>query len=324
MWVFDEQWNGESLVKIINETHENPKYLPGHKLPANVVAIPDLKEAVKGATMLIFVTPHQFLPRLFPDIRAGVGQDVLDAGKVKGISLIKGIDYDDKGLVLISDTIRRGLGITTSVLMGANVANEMAAGQFCEATVGFSGEENRSSGELWQKLFQTETFRIDITPDAATVELCGALKNVVALGAGFCDGLGYGSNTKAAIMRIGLQEMVRFIREFYPGAGSLSTFFESCGVADLITTCFSGRNRKCADSFAKTGRSWEDLEAELLGGQKLQGTLTAEEVYKVLERANALAKYPLFAMIRKIMIREAHPGDLVKLYTEAHVKEDHI
>merc|ERR1711920_908276 len=120
--------------------------------------------------------------------------------------------------------------------------------------------------------------------DIAGVELCGALKNVVALGAGFCDGLGYGGNTKAALIRIGLQEMKAFIRYFYPDVKD-ATFLESCGVADLITTCYGGRNRKCAEAFAKTGKSWDVIEKELLNGQKLQGTLTAKEVHEVLSRA---------------------------------------
>lgn len=88
-----------------------------------------------------------------------------------------------RGLVLISDLIRAGLGghVDVAVLMGANVADEVAEGQFCEATV---GHHNASSGALWRDAFDTATFRVSLCPDAATVELCGALKNVVALGAG--------------------------------------------------------------------------------------------------------------------------------------------
>merc|ERR1712156_669733 len=98
----------------------------------------------------------------------------------------------------------------------------------------FIGSKDAEAGADLKLLFQTENFRVSVVSDTQIVEICGALKNIVACAAGFCDGLKCGDNTKAATIRLGLKEMMKYGEHFYPG-GNPATYFESCGVADLIT-----------------------------------------------------------------------------------------
>lgn len=291
MYVYEEMIDGKKLTEIINTDHENVKYLPGHKLPENVLAVPDVKDAAKDADILVFVVPHQFVKGLCKQLDGVISKSAV------AISLIKGFDVaPEGGIVLISDLIRNALSIECAVLMGANIANEVAQENYCEATIGCKNLEQAKS---LKKLFQADFFRIVCVEDEQTVEMCGALKNIVAVGAGFADGLGYGDNTKAAVIRLGLMEMVKFSEEFYPGS-KMATFLESCGVADLVTTCYGGRNRKVAEAFAKTGKSIEELENEMLNGQKLQGPPTAFEVNFMLKAKSMEDKFPLFTAIYRI------------------------
>ncbi|MBN3310060.1 GPDA dehydrogenase, partial [Amia calva] len=285
MWVFEEMVSGRKLTEIINTEHENVKYLPGHKLPTNVVAIPDVLDSAADADILVFVIPHQFISKLCDTLKGKIKKDAI------GISLIKGVDEGPDGLKLISDIIREKLGINMSVLMGANIANEVADEKFCETTIGC---KNKEQGALLKELMQTPNFRITVVEEADVVEICGALKNVVAVGAGFCDGLGFGDNTKAAVIRLGLMEMIAFAKLFCKaGPVSSATFLESCGVADLITTCYGGRNRKVAEAFARTGK-------------KLQGPQTSAEVNRILSLKKIVDKFPLFNAVYQICYK-GHP-----------------
>ncbi|TNN78652.1 Glycerol-3-phosphate dehydrogenase [NAD(+)], cytoplasmic [Liparis tanakae] len=291
MWVFEETVDGRKLTEIINTDHENLKYLPGHKLPLNVLAVADLAESVKGADILIFVVPHQFIVRVCDTIKDHIKKDA-------------GVDAGPEGLKLISEVIRGKLGITVTVLMGANIANEVAQEKFCETTIGC---RDKAVGPMLKELMQTTNFRVTVVEESDVVEICGALKNIVAVGAGFCDGLGFGDNTKAAVIRLGLMEMIAFTRLFCTNCQvSPATFLESCGIADLITTCYGGRNRKVAEAFAKTGKSIEQLENEMLNGQKLQGPATASDVHQILKDKNMLEKFPLFTAVHHICFN-GHP-----------------
>uniref|UniRef100_A0A2K5ZZB0 Glycerol-3-phosphate dehydrogenase [NAD(+)] n=1 Tax=Mandrillus leucophaeus TaxID=9568 RepID=A0A2K5ZZB0_MANLE len=275
MWVFEEDIGGKKLTEIINTQHENVKYLPGHKLPPNVVAVPDVVQAAADADILIFVVPHQFIRKICDQLKGHLKANTI------GMSLIKGIDEGPSGLKLISEVIGERLGIPMSVLMGANIASEVADEKFCETTIGC---KDPAQGQLLKELMQTPNFRITVVQEVDTVEICGALKNVVAVGAGFCDGLGFGDNTKAA----------------------------SCGVADLITTCYGGRNRKVAEAFARTGKSIEQLEKEMLNGQKLQGPETARELHSILQHKGLVDKFPLFMAVYKVCYEGQPVGEFIR------------
>ncbi|XP_072020808.1 glycerol-3-phosphate dehydrogenase [NAD(+)], cytoplasmic-like isoform X2 [Amphiura filiformis] len=317
MWVFEEMVDGKKLTEIINESHVNVKYLPDRKIPENVVAVPDLLEAAKDATILVFVLPHQFVPKVCEQLQGHIAKDafaisliknVTDAGELSksagpGIQIKK-----DKGLQLISEVINLSLKIECHVLMGANLAPEVALEKFCETTIGCRG--SKEHGRLLKDLFEAQYFRIVVVEDATAVELCGALKNIVAVGAGIIDGLGLGDNTKAAIIRLGLMEMVAFAKMFFENIQT-ATFLESCGVADLITTCYGGRNRRVAEAFVRTKKSIEELEKEMLNGQKLQGPQTAYEVNVMLKSKDMENRFPLFTAIHKICYLNFPPEDMI-------------
>lgn len=305
MYVFEEDYKGRPLSQVINETHENPKYLPGCALPENVIANPSAADAAKGASLLVFVLPHQFIKSTCKELRGRVDPHA------HAISMIKGVEVKDGQINIFADVIEESLGVTCSALSGANIANEVAQDKFSETTIGHrEGTKGLENAELFFKLFDTPTFKVGIIEDVAGVSLCGALKNVVAIAAGFTDGLGWGDNAKAAVMRIGLLEMKRFSEEFFKGVKP-ETFTEtSAGIADLITTCMGGRNRKCAEAFVKTGKSFEQLEKELLNGQKLQGTETAREVHDFLATRGKVDDYPLFKAVYSIAYEGIDAHDL--------------
>ncbi|KAF9437330.1 glycerol-3-phosphate dehydrogenase [Entomortierella beljakovae] len=302
MWVYEEQINGQNLTDIINTKHENVKYLPGIILPDNIKAHSDIIETCKDATMLVFVVPHQFIVSICQQLKGKIPSNC------KAISLIKGVDVNDQGFRLITDMIQDSLGIRSCVLSGANIASEVAEGRFCETTIGY---RNRSDGELFRDLFNTPNFRVNIVEDVVGVELCGALKNIVAVGGGLVDGLKLGDNTKAAIIRIGLFEMRKFAKMFYKDVKD-ETFFESCGVADLITTCAGGRNRKVAEAHVTTGKSFEQLEREMLNGQKLQGTITAKDMFGILSNKGLCHEFPLMTTIYRICYEDLPPIKIVE------------
>ncbi|KAK1145092.1 glycerol-3-phosphate dehydrogenase [Aspergillus melleus] len=338
------------LTQVINKVHENVKYLPGITLPGNVVANPDLPATVKDATLLIFNLPHQFISKTLDQIK---GHHLPYA---RGISCIKGVDVSDGTVTLYSELIMEKLGIYCGALSGANIATEVAAERFCETTIGYdpppmdlnkphsAPEDNlikidvqrqkkskatrihlepmpqeypHVDSTLFEDLFERPYFHVHCVRDVAAVALGGALKNIIALAAGFVVGKEWGENGKAAIIRLGVLEMVRFGRYWFPKSVEERTFTEeSAGIADLVASCSAGRNFRSACHAAEKGVSVDEIEKTELNGQMLQGTSTAYAVRDFLAKNDQLEEFPLFVSVHGILEGTAKIDDLPALVSK--------
>ncbi|KEZ46370.1 Glycerol-3-phosphate dehydrogenase [NAD(+)] [Scedosporium apiospermum] len=156
--------------------------------------------------------------------------------------------------------------------------------------------------ETFKHLFHRPYFHVRMVSDVAGVSLGGALKNIVALAAGFVVGRGWGDNAKSEIIRIGLLEMIKFGKQFFGATLVAETFTEeSAGVADLVTSCSSGRNYRCAKLAVERGVPVQEIERTELNGQLLQGTSTAHEVNSFLKAKGLEKEYPLFTTVNGIL-----------------------
>ena len=301
MWVFEEDIDGEKLTEIINTKHQNVKYLPGIDLPHNLVANPSLTDSVKGADILVFNVPHQFLPRIVSQLKGHVSPSV------RAISCLKGFEVGAKGVQLLSSYITDELEIQCGALSGANLAPEVAKEHWSETTVAyqlpedFKGEGLDVDHRVLKALFHRPYFHVNVIDDVAGISIAGALKNVVALACGFVEGLGWGNNAAAAIQRVGLGEIIKFGQMFFPESRVETYYQESAGVADLITTCSGGRNVKVAKYMATQNKDAFEAEKELLNGQSAQGVITCKEVHEWLAKCELTEDFPLFEAVYQIV-----------------------
>ena len=313
LYVHEEMHEGKKLSDIINNEHENPKYLPGQKLPSNVVAIPDIKQAVYGADIIIFVVRQQFLSVVCNSMK-----DVIHPNMI-GISLIKSLYYnhednndDHDSVKCASDVINDILGMKVSVLMGPNLASEIAKEKFSETSIGCS---DRSLWELWRKLFENDYFKVRFRENEKSVELWGALKNVVASATGISDGLKYGENTKAALLRIGFQEIRQYIHEFNSNIDD-DSLWDPCGFADLIATCYGGATRLVVERAISQKKSLRDSEEENFKGFTLEGPVNAKQVYLLLKAKKLEARYPLMTAVYEVFHENKDPEHLIATLKE--------
>lgn len=290
MYTHEEIIDGKKLSHIINTENENIKYLPKIKLPKNLKSITDLKLCIENSDVIVFVLPHQFIEKTVHAISTfALKKDCF------AVSLIKGITIDNNNqIILISEYIKRELNIDCGVLMGANIASQVAEGCISEGTLACSNDRQM---RVFMNMFNCYTYRVSYVTDIVSVELCGTLKNIVSIAYGIACGLNYPSNTKVAILRNGFKEIINFCQMFFEGV-RIETFFESSGIADLFVSALSGRNSKYGEMLVE-GMDISSVEKKI-NDQKLQGPSTAKDIFAFLEFKGKTCEFPFFTMVYRI------------------------
>ena len=223
----------EAEIKMLLKEHEHKDKLPGVKLPEDMEFTTDLEEAVKGADVLVLAVPSPYTRSTSHNMAPYVEEGQLIVNVAKGI--------EEKTLLTLSQIIEEEIPqAKVAVLSGPSHAEEVGRGIPTTIVV---GAREKEVAEYLQNIFMNEVFRVYISPDVLGIELGAALKNVVALAAGIADGLGYGDNTKAALITRGITEIARLGVAM---GGRFETFCGLTGIGDLIVTCASmhSRNRR--------------------------------------------------------------------------------
>ncbi|HEX7166972.1 MAG TPA: NAD(P)H-dependent glycerol-3-phosphate dehydrogenase [Acidimicrobiales bacterium] len=239
------------LARSITESHVNRDYLDGFDLPDALTATSSMEEAVTDAAIVVMGVPSHG----FRDILGELAPFVGDAVPV--ISLAKGVEQGTlkRMTEVVADVLP---GHPAGVLTGPNLAKEILAGFPAASVVAL--EDDSMCVDL-QRIFSTDAFRVYRNPDVVGCEVAGALKNVMAIASGMADGMGFGDNTRAALVTRGLAELTRLGVAL---GGEPLTFSGLAGMGDLVATCISkqSRNRYVGEELGK-GRTIEEITAAM-------------------------------------------------------------
>ena len=283
-------------VSEMQRKRENPKFLPGVPFPNSLVLTGRIEQALAKAEMIVIAVPSQYLKRVFQQhLRSGPWDRALV------ISVVKGIDPDS--LQRMSQVIRAAAPIPQLVVLsGPSISYEVARGV---PTTVVASAEDETLAKKAQELFSTERFRVYTSTDLIGVELGGSLKNVIAIACGAADGLGFGTNTKAALTTRGLAEMARL--GVAMGAKT-ETFFGLSGLGDLVTTCFSAhsRNRQVGE---KLGKGATVIEITAGMEQVAEGMPTAKSAYALSKKYSV--EMPITAEVYRVLYEGKSPIDAV-------------
>jgi glycerol-3-phosphate dehydrogenase (NAD(P)+) len=308
LWEYDA-----AQVGAIERDRENKRFLPGVPVPESIAITNDVARALKAATdAVVFAVPSHVVREV-----AVRSRDMITDAQVV-INVAKGIE--NESLMRMSEILSEELGRPASSgiasLVGPSHAEEVSRGL---PTTIVAAAIREPTAIVVRELFMTDYLRVYTNTDLVGVELGGSLKNVIAIAAGICDGLGYGDNTKGALLTRGLAEMTRLGVAM---GGKPETFAGLSGMGDLITTCVSkhSRNRYVGEQIA-AGRSLDDvLSSMVMVAEGVRTTRSTMELSRrhsiempISEQMNLVlfeGKRPKDA-IRELMIREPKPETVI-------------
>jgi glycerol-3-phosphate dehydrogenase (NAD(P)+) len=286
------------LAEAMARTRSNPDYVTEAVLPHTVTPTADLAAALGGADVVVMAVPSHGFRAVLEQAATHV------AAGVPVVSLAKGIEAGT--LLRMTEVAAEVLGrdhSSVGVLTGPNLATEIVARQPAAAVVAFRDVD---IADKVQALFMSPMFRVYTNPDVVGAEAAGALKNVMAIAAGMAHGLGYGDNSKAALVTRALAELSRLGIAL---GGSPLTFAGLAGMGDLVATCFSehSRNRTVGVALGR-GRSLDEIVAEMR--MVAEGVKTTEAVLALSERHGV--EMPIAAVVGKVLYEGARPAEMVE------------
>ena len=304
------------IKKIIEETHENTMFLPGIKLPNELKLVDNFSEVLNNLEkygkidVILLATPTQFLRPLLKQLKEALSYNVIIVNVAKGIEI-----FSKKRISEIIDEELEGKKYTYVLLAGPTHAEEVAT-QLPSAILSVSHDEN--SALIIQKLFSNNYFRVYTGTDLIGAELGGALKNCLAIAAGIADGLGYGDNSKAALITRGLNEILE-IGKFYNV--NPKTFMGLSGLGDIIVTCTSqhSRNRYVGEELGK-GKKIEEIVANM--NMVSEGAETIKALYVIIQENNI--KAPIFSALYEVIYKEKPVTELVSLFMNRDLRSEFI
>ena len=283
-------------VEELTKEREHKSKLPGVKLPEDMKFTNVMEEAILNKDFMVLAVPSPFTRATAHNMRPFVkeGQKIVDVAK--GI--------EESTLMTLSQQIKEEIPqADVAVLSGPSHAEEVGRGLPTTCVI---GAKTKETAEYLQEAFMSETFRVYTSSDMLGMELGGSLKNVIALAAGIADGLGYGDNTKAALITRGIAEIARLGVKM---GGKIESFTGLTGIGDLIVTCASvhSRNRK-AGYLIGQGKSMQEAMDEV--------KMVVEGVYSTKAAIKLARKYdvdiPIIEQVNEVLFEGKNPGEAVK------------